>query len=103
MKLAMMRRSVGERGKLPTQELRVEIRGGYRPETVRGRAGVPVALVVRREDASSCGERLIVPALGRSVSLPLHEDVRVELGVLAPGEYEFTCEAGLLRGRLVLE
>lgn len=99
----MMGRNVGARGKVRTQELRVEIHGGLRPETVRGRAGVPVALVFRREDASSCGERLIVPALGRNVSLPLYEDVRVELGVPAPGVYEFTCELGLLRGRLVLK
>lgn len=103
MKLARMHRKAGGRESALTQVLRVEVRGGYRPETVRGRAGVPVALVFRREDASSCGERLIVPALGRSVSLPLHQDVRVELGMLAPGEYAFTCESGLLRGRLVLE
>lgn len=102
MKLALMHRRVGERKKGNAQELRVDIRGG-RPETVRGCAGVPVTLVFRREDGSPYGERLIVPALGMSVSLPLHEDVRVELGVPAPGEYEFISETGMLRGRLVLE
>ena len=103
MKLAISGRKVGGRGRARTQELCLEIRSGYRPKSVRGRAGVPVALVVCREDASSCGERLIVAALGRSVSLPLHEDVRVELGVPAPGEYELTCELGLFCGKLVLE
>ena len=92
MKLAISGRKVGGRQGVRTQELRLEIHRGNSLETVRGRAGVPVALVVCREDASLCGERLIVPALGRSVSLPLHEDVRVELGVPAPGEYELTCE-----------
>lgn len=103
MKLALMHRRVGEREKGNAQELRVDIRGGFQPETIRGCAGVPLTLVFRREDGSSYGERLIVPALGRSVLLPLHEDVRVELGVPAPGEYEFISETGMLRGRLVLE
>ncbi len=103
MKLAIIGRKVAGRGRARTQELRLELRRGNSPETVRERAAVPVALVVCRGDASSCGEWLIVPVLGRSVSLPLHEDVRVELGVPAPGEYELTCELGLYRGKLVLD
>lgn len=85
------------------QELRVWVRGGVAGEPVRGRGGEPVTLLVRREDASPVGDRLIVPALGHSVSLPLHQDVRIDLGVPARGEYQLTSETGALRGTLVLE
>ena len=103
MKLALMHRNDGDREKAPSQEFRVSICGDSQPETLRGRAGVPVALVFRRVDSSPTAARVIVPALGKSVALPLHTDVRVDLGTPEPGEYDFTCEAGLLRGRLVLE
>ena len=103
MKLALMHRSDRGREQAPSQEFRVSISGDPQPKTLRGRAGVRVVLVFRREDASPAAERIIVPALGKSVALPLHADLRVDLGTLGPGEYDFTCEAGLLRGRLVLE
>ena len=103
MKLLLHRRQ----GRVATvgavQELRVRVRGGMTTEPVRGRAGGPVALIVRREDASPVGERLIVPALGRSVWLPLHQDVRVDLGAPPRGEYLLTSETGAIRGLLVLE
>ena len=103
MKLRLHRRQGRAATSGAVQELRVRFRGGYTAEAVRGRGGEPVALVVRREDASPVGERLIVPALGRSVSLPLHQDVRVDLGTPPRGEYLLTSETGAVRGTLVLE
>lgn len=82
---------------------RVRIRGGYEPATVYARAGEPVAIVFRREETAPCSERVIFPALGKSAMLPAYEDVTVELMPPGPGEYEFTCQLGVLRGRLVVE
>jgi plastocyanin domain-containing protein len=81
---------------------RVRVRGGYEPETVYVRAGEPVAIVFRREETAPCSERVIFPVLGKSAMLPAFEDVTVELTPLGPGEYEFTCQLGVLRGRLVV-
>lgn len=102
MKLTRKRSSTGPAG-APSQVFRVSVRAGYADATVRGRAGEPVTLVVRREDASPVGERLIVPALGRSVALPLRRDVRIELGCPGRGTYELRSETGAVRGMLVLE
>ena len=81
---------------------RVRVRGGYEPETVYALAGEPVAIVFRREETAPCSERVIFPALGKSAMLPAYEDVTVELTPPGPGEYEFTCQMGMLRGRLVV-
>ena len=93
---------VGERDR-SFVKTRVRICGGYQPETVYARAGKPVAIVFRREETAPCSEQVIFPALGKSAMLPAFEDVTVELTPPGPGEYEFTCQLGVLRGRLVVE
>ena len=89
-----------DRARLKT---RVRVRGGYEPDTVYACAGEPVVIVFRREETAPCSERVIFPALGKSAMLPAFEDVTVALTPPAPGEYEFTCQLGVLRGRLVVE
>ena len=83
--------------------VRVRVRGGYVPDTVYARAGQRVSIVFSRAETAPCSERVIFPALGTSAMLPAHEDVTVELTPPGPGVYEFTCQLGVLRGRLVVE
>jgi len=83
--------------------VRVRVRGGYIPDTIRAEAGVPLRLVFRREETSSCSEQVIFPAFGKSAMLPTGEQVAVELLPNEPGEYEFTCAMGMLHGRLIVE
>lgn len=82
--------------------VRVRVAGGYRPDTVHGRAGEPLRIVFRREETAPCSERVVFPAFGRSAMLPAGEDVLVELLPERPGEYEFSCQMGMLRGRIVV-
>lgn len=86
----------------PVDAVRVLVRDGYQPETVFARAGRPLRITFRREESAFCSERVIFPALGKSVMLPPHRDVTVELLLEQPGEYEFSCQLGILRGRLVV-
>ena len=85
------------------QEAMILVKGGYTPDTIVVRHGKPVRLNFRREETAPCSERVIFPALGKSAMLPAFEDVTVALRPPAPGEYEFTCQLGVLRGRLVVE
>jgi len=91
--------SPGEHG----SEIRVRVRGGYWPSVVFARAGRPLRLIFRREETAPCSERVVFPAFGKSAMLPPYEDVTVELLPKEPGEYEFTCQMGMLRGRLIVE
>ncbi|MEP7224527.1 MAG: hypothetical protein ABI783_06190, partial [Actinomycetota bacterium] len=45
---------------------------------------------------------VVFPAFGKSAMLPPFEDVALELMPEQAGEYEFTCQLGMLRGRLVV-
>jgi hypothetical protein len=79
------------------------VRGGYEPAVLRARVGEPVRIVFSREETAACSERVVFPAFGRSAMLPPFEDVSLELVPERAGEYEFTCQLGMLRGRLVVQ
>ena len=79
---------------------RVRVKGSFQPNTLFGRGGEPVRIVFRREETSASSERVVFPAFGKSATLPAFEDVTVELFPQEPGDYQFTCQLGLLKGRL---
>jgi plastocyanin domain-containing protein len=85
------------------REVRVRVRGGYQPDSIHAEAGVPLRLLFRREETSSCSEQVVFPAFGKSAMLPTGETVAVDLLPETPGEYEFTCAMGMLHGRLIVE
>ena len=80
----------------------VRVRGAFFPDLVEARAGERLRLVFTREETAACSEQVVIPSLGKSVMLPPFEDVAVELGPLPPGEHEFTCGLGILRGRILV-
>jgi plastocyanin domain-containing protein len=85
-----------------TQEAFVVVKGGYSPDTIRVEAGRPVRLVFNRQEADPCSERVVFDAFGVSADLPEGENIPVEFTPMEPGEYEFACQMGMLRGRLVV-
>jgi plastocyanin domain-containing protein len=80
----------------------VRVRNQYEPAAILATAGEPILLRFRRETFAASGGRVIFPTLGRSIELPLFDEVALEL-LLEPGRYEFTCEQGLLRGVLEVD
>lgn len=95
--------SAFRRGARAAPATRVRVRRGYHPDTVYGRAGEPLRIVFRREESAVCSEQVVFPEFGKSAMLPPYEDVTVELEPERAGEYEFTCQMGMLHGRLIVE
>jgi hypothetical protein len=94
---------LAERLKRPdVSTVRVRVKGGYQPATVYGRVGEPLRIVFSRQESASCSEHVVFPAFGKSAMLPAFEDVTLELVPEHAGEFEFTCQLGMLRGRLVV-
>ena len=81
----------------------IRVRGGYEPDTIYARVGEPLRVTFRREETATCSERVVFPDLGKSAMLPAYRDVTVELTPERAGIHEFTCELGMLRGRLIVE
>ena len=85
------------------QEAMVLVKGGYTPDVIVVQHGRPVRLAFRREETAACSEMVVFGDFGKSAKLPEGETVTVELLPEKPGTYEFACQMGMLRGRLVVE
>lgn len=101
-----LQRSVGVAASVVSdgyQEVMVLVKGGYTPDTIRVTAGRPVRLLFRREETAACSEQVVLADFGRSVALPTGAVVPVEFLPAEPGEHAFTCQMGMLRGRILVE
>jgi plastocyanin domain-containing protein len=85
------------------QEAMVLVKGGYTPDVIVVQHGKPVRLSFRREETAACSEMVVFNDFGKSAKLPEGETVPIELLPEKPGEYEFTCQMGMFRGKLVVE
>ena len=85
------------------QEALVLVKGGFTPDVIVVERGRPVRLNFVRAESAACSEMVMFPDLNKSAKLPEGETVPVELLVDTPGEYEFQCQMGMLRGKLIVE
>jgi plastocyanin domain-containing protein len=85
------------------QEAMILVKGGYTPDVIVVEHGRPVRLNFRREETAACSEMVVFPDFDRSRRLPTGETVPVEFLPQQPGEYEFACQMGMLRGKLIVE
>ncbi|MCL5999610.1 MAG: cupredoxin domain-containing protein [Chloroflexi bacterium] len=85
------------------QEAMVLVKGGYTPDVIVVEHGKPVRLNFVRTESAACSEKLLIPDFRKSVTLPEGETVSVEFLPDRAGEFEFQCEMGMLRGKLIVE
>ena len=83
------------------QEINVVVKGGYSPDTIQVEAGRPVRLVFNRQEGDPCSERVVFDAFGVSAELPTGTDVPVEFTPHEAGEYDFACQMGMLKGKVI--
>ncbi|HEX9642869.1 MAG TPA: cupredoxin domain-containing protein [Acidimicrobiia bacterium] len=84
------------------QEASIVVKGGYTPDTIRVQAGRPVRLVFNRQETDPCSERVVLDAFGLSAELPEGADVALEFTPTRAGSYEFACQMGMLRGKVIV-
>ncbi|MBI2157742.1 MAG: cupredoxin domain-containing protein [Candidatus Rokubacteria bacterium] len=85
------------------QEQLILVKGGYTPDVVVVRHGKPVRLTFLRQESASCSEMVLLPGFNKSARLPEGQAVSVEFLPKDPGEYEFACQMGMFRGKLIVE
>lgn len=76
--------------------------GVYTPARIEVPVGQAVTLRFLRKDPSPCAQKVIFDALGISRDLPIDKPQELTLTPDKTGEFEFTCEMGMYRGKLVV-
>ncbi len=85
------------------QEAMILVKGGYTPDILVVDRGKPVRLNFRREETAACSEMVLIPNFDKSAKLPEGEVVPIEFLPEEPGEYEFSCQMGMLRGKIIVK
>lgn len=100
----------GERGKVAAvvtdtgvQEIKITVKGGYSPDVIVVKRGVPVKLEFFRDETASCSDQVILGDFGIARDLPAFKTTAIEFTPDKTGEFSFTCGMNMLHGKLVVE
>ncbi|MFD3920183.1 heavy metal translocating P-type ATPase [Streptomyces sp. NPDC058595] len=85
------------------QRVEVTVRGGYSPDVIRVRQGVPVEVVFDRQESGECTSRVVFPDLRVSAGLPAYTRTTVRLRPPDVGSLGFACGMNMIHGTLIVE
>jgi len=85
------------------QRVTVTVRGGYSPDVIRARRGVPLEVVFDRQESGDCTSRVVFPDLAVSAALPAFERTTVRLNPAAAGQFGFACGMNMIHGTLIVD
>ncbi|WP_422662245.1 cupredoxin domain-containing protein [Mycobacterium marinum] len=84
------------------QRIQVMIRGGYSPNVVQVRQGMPVEIEFDRQESGDCSSRVVFPDLHLSAALPAHQRTTVRFTPQQAGSFGFACSMNMISGTLVV-
>jgi len=84
------------------QEVRVTVKGGYEPDVIVVKKGIPVRLNFYRDETADCSDTIVFGDFNIRKPLPAFKTTTIEFTPEKEGEYEFTCGMGMLKGKLIV-
>jgi Cu+-exporting ATPase len=85
------------------QKIAVTVKGGYSPDHIRARQGVPLEIEFDRQESGECTNRVVFADLGVSAGLPAHTKTTVRLRPDRAGTFGFACGMNMVHGTLVVD
>jgi len=85
------------------QRVDVTVRGGYKPDVIRLRQGMPTELVFDRQESGECTSRVVFPDLRVSAALPAYRRTTVSFVPAEAGSFGFACGMNMIHGTLLVE
>ena len=85
------------------QEAEVIVNGGYIPNTVVFKQGVPASIVFDRKDPSGCFSHVTFPDFGINEELPVGRQHGIDIDTSKPGEYQYACGMNMFHGKVVIK
>lgn len=82
------------------QELKLVVDGGYIPDRLSVKPGVPVKLTVQRVGSDVCADSIVFPEYGIDKKLKPNGKTIIEFTPKSAGVFPFTCGMGMYQGTL---
>lgn len=79
------------------------VKGVYSPNVIRAEAGRPVRINFNRQEDNECSRFVVFSDFKIRKELPKGEIVPIEFTPERPGEFDFTCDMSMYRGKLIVE
>jgi len=77
--------------------------GVYEPSVIHAKAGEKITLRFIRKDSNPCAEKVLFDGLDISADLPVGTPYDLTFTPEAKGEFNFTCQMAMYRGKLIVE
>jgi len=82
------------------QEVTVVVAGGYKPDVVVARKGMPLTLIFDRRESNPCSDEVVLPEFKIRQALPAHQKTAIEITPEREGEFPFSCGMNMLHGKI---
>jgi plastocyanin domain-containing protein len=84
------------------QEVKIVVKGGYSPDVIVVKKGIPVRLDFYRDETADCSDTIVFGDFNIRKPLPAFTTTAIDFTPEKEGEYIFTCGMGMMRGKLVV-
>jgi plastocyanin domain-containing protein len=84
------------------QEVEIRVKGGYDPDVIVVKKGIPVRLDFYRDETANCSDTIVFGDFNIRKALPAFKTTPIEFTPEKEGEYVFTCGMGMMRGKLIV-
>lgn len=81
----------------------MRVKDGYTPDVIQVKAGIPVKLLLQRDEKSACSDEFVIEKLGIRRSLRPFATTVIEFTPIEIGEISFTCGMNMLHGKMLVE
>ncbi|RMC42234.1 cupredoxin domain-containing protein [Lactobacillus sp. ESL0233] len=85
------------------QSVDIAVKGGYSPEKVILKRGIPATLNFKRLDSASCLDHVIFSDLGINQKLPEGKVESVKIDTTKAGEYNWQCSMNMFHGKVIVK
>lgn len=85
------------------QEATVVVKGGYSPETIILKKGIPATLNFEMKDSTACLSHVVFDKLGVDRDLTKQKVTSVEIPTDQTGDVDFACGMNMFHGKVVVK
>lgn len=94
------RRETSARRAVGGQEVTVVVSGGYRPDVVVAKKGVPLRITFDRREDNPCSDEVVLPEFKIRRRLPAFAKTEVTVVPERTGDFPFSCGMNMLHGMI---